>query len=325
MTAEVLARYGPALAGLRWVPVAGGFSGALVWRGDDFALKVYPPHVTPEHVAQVHAHMRQASHLPFVPAVVPTTSRATFVTHAGRVWEIVRWMPGEPGLTSSNRVTNAVVALAQLHRAWKPSLQQLAPCPGVKRRLDVLLRPPHRHTATPWKWRSEHPRLTDRTAPDELLSWAADAVSRLSSHAVRALMPWEPRPVPVQPCICDVHAEHVLFTGDRVTGVIDFAAMKTDHVAVDLARLLGSADIDESNFFGGVSEYQTRAGVPIDPALVRLLDHTGVVCALAAWAARPAEVLASPRVRERLAGLLARAEALAPAHFSGAAQPVFRE
>jgi aminoglycoside phosphotransferase (APT) family kinase protein len=319
VTAEVLARYGPAIAGLRWVPVEGGFSGALVWRGDDFALKAYPPHVTPEHVAQVHGWMRKAAHLPFVPAVVPTTSHATLATHAGRVWEVVGWMPGEPGLSSSNRVTNAVAALAQLHRAWEPSPQALAPCPAVRRRIDLLGRSPTSpHRQRP-EWRSTTSSATQVSGQDTaavLQFRAADAVTRLAPHAARALAPHADRLVPVQPCLCDVHAEHLLFTGDCVTGVIDFGATKTDHVAVDLARLLGSADIDESNFFRGVSEYQARARGRVEPAFVRLLDYTGVVCARSAWAARPAEVLVSPRVRERLAGLLARAEALTPAHFS---------
>jgi Ser/Thr protein kinase RdoA (MazF antagonist) len=298
MSAAVLAEYGPAIAGLRWVPVAGGFSGALVWRGYDFALKAYPPHVTPERIAQVHAWMSRAAHLPFVPAVIPTLSRATFTTHAGRVWEIVRWMPGEPGLTSSPRVTNAVESLAVLHRTWTPSVPHSAPCPGVLRRLGVL--------------RSWQP-----TAPTNgLLRRAADAVTRLAPHAVRALAPWAARPVPLQPCLCDVHAEHVLFVGDHVTGVIDYGAMKTDHVAVDLARLLGSADIDEPEFLRAVSHYRDRGEVIVDPALVVLLARSGTVCAAANWCHRATEVVASPQVQDHLTRLLRSVESFTRESFA---------
>ena len=50
------------------------------------------------------------------------------------------------------------------------------------------------------------------------------------------------RPVPFNLCIGDVWHDHILFEGDAVTGMIDFAAAKVDHVAADLARLLGQPD-----------------------------------------------------------------------------------
>ncbi len=45
--------------------------------------------------------------------------------------------------------------------------------------------------------------------------------------------------VPLQPCLRDARAEHFLFEGDRVTGLVDFGAMGIDSVAGDLARLIG--------------------------------------------------------------------------------------
>jgi homoserine kinase type II len=44
--------------------------------------------------------------------------------------------------------------------------------------------------------------------------------------------------VALQPCLRDMRPEHVLFTSDRVTGLVDFGAMGYDSVAADLARLL---------------------------------------------------------------------------------------
>src|SRR5262249_47353632 len=42
------------------------------------------------------------------------------------------------------------------------------------------------------------------------------------------------------PCIRDIWHDHVLFEGERVSGLIDFGAMAIDCVAADIARLLGS-------------------------------------------------------------------------------------
>jgi homoserine kinase type II len=48
------------------------------------------------------------------------------------------------------------------------------------------------------------------------------------------------RAVPLQPCIRDIWHDHVLFEGDRVTGLIDFGAMRVESVAGDIARLFAS-------------------------------------------------------------------------------------
>ena len=46
--------------------------------------------------------------------------------------------------------------------------------------------------------------------------------------------------ISLHPCLGDVWAEHVLFEGNQITGLIDFGGMRYDHPAQDLARLLGS-------------------------------------------------------------------------------------
>jgi aminoglycoside phosphotransferase (APT) family kinase protein len=291
---SVLARYGLAVVGLRWVPVGGGFSGASVWRGEDvspvFALKAHPPDVPLKHVRQVHTWVIQVAHLPFVPAIIPAADGSTAIAAAGRVWELTRWMPGEPELRrepSPDRLAAAVAALAVLHRAWRPGTPELAPCPGVQRRL-ALLRSWGRAAAPP---------------ADDLVRRAQAAVTRLAPAAIRALAPWETRPVPVQPCLCDVHPDHVLFRGRAVTGVIDFAAMKPDHVAVDLARLLGPLT-DERQLAAAVSEYAAQSGEPMDPSFVRRLNLSGAVCAAAVWCRRLAAAPPTPPTRSRLEALL---------------------
>lgn len=57
---------------------------------------------------------------------------------------------------------------------------------------------------------------------------------------------------PVQPVIRDVWHDHILFTDDQVTGLVDFGAMRMDSVSVDLSRLLGS-------LLGGPSEKWDQA------------------------------------------------------------------
>jgi homoserine kinase type II len=290
----VLARYGVAVEGLRWAPLGsgGGFSGAELWRGDDsagapvFALKAWPAaEMTAARLEGVHARMKQAAHLPYVPTVLATRDNCSAVAAGGHMWDITRWMSGTANFhadPNSARLANAVAALARLHHVWRPTLPTFAPCPAVARRLRVLA-----------DWESVRPALNrpltlGHAGLEDAARRGVAAVSRHARATREALHPWANRPVPVQPCLCDVRHDHVLFSDTRVTGVIDYGAVKDDHVAVDLARLLGELiGDDDARFAAGLDAYRDAGGTPDPPAeFVRLLDRSGVVCGVIVWLLR---------------------------------------
>jgi Ser/Thr protein kinase RdoA (MazF antagonist) len=99
------------------------------------------------------------------------------------------------------------------------------------------------------------------------------------------LLPWANRIVSLQPCLCDIWHDHVLFTGAAVTGIIDYGGAKFDHVAVDLARLLGStAEDDPALTAEGMNAYKRLRSLSLEEQqLVRLLDRTGALIGLANW------------------------------------------
>jgi Ser/Thr protein kinase RdoA (MazF antagonist) len=99
------------------------------------------------------------------------------------------------------------------------------------------------------------------------------------------LAPWEERKVPVQPCHCDLWHDHVHFEHDEVVALLDYGSVKTDHVAVDLARLLGSlAGDDQALWAAGLSGYRmVRSLSAEEESLVHVLDRTGTLLALATW------------------------------------------
>jgi len=66
----------------------------------------------------------------------------------------------------------------------------------------------------------------------------ADQASELVRHAERGR-------VPLQPCIRDIWHDHVLYLGQEVSGFVDFGALRVDHVAADISRLLGSLVRDD--------------------------------------------------------------------------------
>src|SRR5207248_9852036 len=95
----VLARYPAPLRSGPLVALGdhGGFSGASLWRiGDALCLRASPPLSAPSQLTHAHRLMLAArgDGLPFVPTVFAASDGATVVEHAGRLWELMGWMPG---------------------------------------------------------------------------------------------------------------------------------------------------------------------------------------------------------------------------------------
>jgi homoserine kinase type II len=90
---------------------------------------------------------------------------------------------------------------------------------------------------------------------------------------------------PVQPVIRDVWHDHVFFTGDQVTGLVDFGAMQIDNVALDLARLLGSTVRDDRNQwrFAMQSYREIRPLSDTEIELLPLLDECGIILGSLNW------------------------------------------
>jgi Ser/Thr protein kinase RdoA (MazF antagonist) len=227
----------------------------------------------------------RAAGVPFVPDVIAANTRQTTVDCHGRTWDVTTWMPGRADFeTDPNRarLANACAALAQLHAAWTGRATAPAPCPAVQRRLvrlrecDGLLQS---------GWRPAFSACDDHT----LRYWGERAYAclpRFLEPSRQALAVWASIAVPIQPCLCDVWHDHVLFEGDRISGIVDYGSVKPDNVAVDLARLLGSLIGDDDRLRAvGLDAYRAAGGAlpPRADELIAALDRTGTVLGAANW------------------------------------------
>jgi Ser/Thr protein kinase RdoA (MazF antagonist) len=270
---------------------AGGFSGARLWRVDSLAgrlcLRAWPSRESSaQRLSQIHRLMVLASEagLRFVPVVLVTSAGGTWVEAAGRLWDLTTWMPGQADFhahPTRPRLEAACTALAHLHRAWAGVAPTMAPCPAVQRRLERI-RDWTSLVESGWD-----PRPWVR-ADDPVRPWLERAWPLLRQRIEQIpqqLASWTERPVPLQPCLCDVWHDHLLFTADEVTGLIDFGSIKVDHVAIDLARLLGSliGDDAESRAVGLGAYGRVCRLSPGDEALVAVLDETGTLLGAANW------------------------------------------
>jgi homoserine kinase type II len=294
LACEALDHYPSVRPGDRRIPLGnqGGFSGASLWRieseAGSYCLKAWPVSSgpSPQRLASIHSLMNAArvSGLAFVPSVFTTHRGATWVELAGRLWDLTTWMPGRAAFhdrPTRPRLEAACVALAQLHTAWHNYNPSVGLCPAVQRRLQSVSEW-SQLVASGWR-----PRF-DAGFADPLRPWAERAWQLLGAWAdwvPGVLAPWAGRPLSLQPCVCDVWHDHVLFEGDRVSGLIDYGSTKIDHPAVDLARLLGNLVGDDEPFqtLGLCAYRRLRQLSGEDEILVNLLDRTGIVVGITHW------------------------------------------
>jgi Ser/Thr protein kinase RdoA (MazF antagonist) len=268
---------------------AGGFSGARIWRcraGNHlYCLRAWPPgSITPEQIHFLHSLMSRASQegLAFVPAVHRSQSGQTWVNHAGRLWELVSWMPGLADFhtrPSPERLAEAARALAQIHAVWGRDKLTRAPVPAVGRRL-ASTRDWQQLVQGGWQPRPDR--------DDPLSPWVERAWRLLGVWAGRVppmLEPWQARQFPLAPCLCDVWHDHLLFEEERLTGLIDYGAVKVDHPSVDLGRMLGSlVGDDREAWASALGAYRgIRSLSEEEAALAYTLDRVGIILGTANW------------------------------------------
>lgn len=294
---------------------AGGFSGARFWKLECpaglFCLRQWPSdHPGDEQLAIIHALLRWAAErgCEFVPVPQRTRDGRTFVVCEGSRWELSPWMPGKADYRecpARPKLEAAMQALALFHRAvadfpWPsnrpPTVsvplrrgeggRVIGPSPGIAQRLEKVKRWSGGGLA---QLRGLSKREFAELGWSELAPWALRAL-HLAEQAMGWLQPLLAEAasvaVPLQPCLGDVWHDHVLFTGQRVTGLVDFGSMRMDTVAGDVARLLGSLVMDDGEGWRtGLSAYEAVAG-PLEPAqrlLVEVFDRSTVVLAPLNW------------------------------------------
>lgn len=300
--------YRRAIGGDDVVPVGicRGASGAVVWRvaaaSRSWALRRWPDVAVGQRripkAADLLRGVRRAG-VRFTPEPIPCDGGADFVVLRGGCWELQTWMPGEPsrpsGATpaavlrgsvhafgpegeSRRRFAAAIIALRQFHRAARglgPTATDRSPA-LIDRRQRL-----RRALATDWRIAGEAAVGADCHRMKPLILRIAHWLPAAAAIALRAVEPVADQRVRLQPVIRDARREHFLFTGARVTGLVDFGAASVDTPAVDLTRLLGDwAGDDAAAWEAGLG---VAALPPNAASLVPALDASGVVLASANW------------------------------------------
>jgi len=278
---------------------AGGFSGARIWKlttdRGELALRQWPrEHPSPEGLQFIHDVLRHASEqgVKILPVPWQTTKGATFVSQGGHLWELEPWLPGEASYEAhptAGKLTAAMRALAEFHAATAGFPQP--PGNSGKQQDSVTVAPAVEQRWRGLRWLAQQNLRDLRQAlqPDvfpELWSLAGHFFRLLPAACSPAMSRLEPLlkvPLPQQPCIRDIWHDHLLFSGEELTGIVDFSTLRMDTPAVDIARLLGSlVDDDWAGWERGLQAYETVRPISKSEAqAVPALDSASSI--LAGW------------------------------------------
>ncbi len=262
-----------------------------------------------------------------MPVPLTASDGQMFFENGGFTWQLEPWMPGAADYASHPspaRLAAAMTCLAHWHaaaarfvpresgREWffgAPALSS----PGLAKRLDQIANwdagicDQVRAQLGAFTW------LKFATQGREIL----DLYQKLAPRIAARLKLGMNTAVPLQPCLRDVWHDHVLFTGDEVTGLIDPHAARSDCVATDLARLLGSlAGDDHPAWDAGLAAYQLVRPLSFEElALVELFDQSTVLLAGMTWlewcCLQGRSFADRDRVESRLQSIIARLKHLA--------------
>ncbi|MFM7118529.1 MAG: phosphotransferase enzyme family protein [Planctomycetota bacterium] len=268
-----------------------GFSGAELFRLETssgrYALRGWES--SPEQrqrLEQAFAVIRFASEQgcgEFLSSAVPSRGGERLVEAHGRLWQLSRWLEGEPNFNAAptaNKLRGAMRSLAKFHQttARYESRQgccnavpcRLVECRAVANYLQLLQDPIQRESnaelqRTAWElWQRvsfRSPGLFERGQPLGQLNFL------------------------IRPVLGDLWRENVLFDGDNFSGFVDYTAIRTDAVSVDLARLLGSLKLaGRVPWAAGIEAYEQVSPLTDDEKkILPWLHESGLVLGGLNW------------------------------------------
>ncbi|MCH7687682.1 MAG: phosphotransferase [Planctomycetes bacterium] len=300
----VLACYSERYRPLRIEPLGatGGFSGAVIVRMEtefgEFCLRGWPLNSLPRNrLLGLHRLLNFIFQQGVTQAAVPVSSEngSTLVVVQDRFWQLEPWMPGIADFhdnPSDLRLAETMACLARWHRAaslFSPQPEERewffcksnAQSPAVAERLEMI------RVWTSGKFQRLKQAMS-RSGDSPFREVAEEIVQnfdRQALHVTRQLESALRAPLELQPCLRDIWHDHVLFSGDEVTGLIDASACRGETVAADLSRLLGSfVGDDYSRWDFALKEYARHGELSLhELALVVVLDRSGVLLSGMTW------------------------------------------
>jgi Phosphotransferase enzyme family len=274
---------------------SGGFSGARLWRiesgGSSYVLRQWPESASGyfSRLRWSHDVLREAykNGCQFVPVPITASSGESLILRDRSLWQLEPWMPGTADFEKSPtpvRLGNILRALATFHHAVRKIESHVGIPASIGSRIDRMA-----HWCLHGRFTNAFDELQRHVANHRSLANIGESICqrfRYSAISVqKRLADFRNSSVPIQPVIGDVWHDHVLLTGDEVTGIVDYGAVKMDSVALDLGRLVGSlVGNDPAGWNASIAAYRTICPLSEDEVLIsKTLDQSGLALAGLNW------------------------------------------
>ena len=293
MVQQVLAQYDLGHAAIvEPLGNAGGFSGCQLWKVrtvvGEFCLRKWPRRFpTLTRLQMIHGVLQHVyrSGCDFVAVPLKARSGETIIQHENDFWEVTEWMQGNANFSedpSDKRLASAVHALARFHVAAS-TIDGLNSRRSGSENLEKVIT--HLGHAESIVAAAEREQRLPTTELSHLLQMMKLHGIKIASSLLPRVQKFMAVDFPAQPVIRDIWHDHVFFTGDEVSGLVDFGAISIDVVSFDLARLLGSLVGEQPPRFQWAIEVyqQSRQLSDSEHELITLLDECGVVIGCGNW------------------------------------------
>ena len=214
----------------------------------------------------------------------------------GGVWQLEPWMPGEfiAGLPSDAELTATMRVLEQIHRLGREAGQRgdltsvlavrRGVSPGVERRLRIVMELQAGLLTGLEAGANRDPDRRFGPAAERMCVCLRSGLRRLQTLLSAAVS----EEVALQPVLRDLWRPHVLFHEGRISGVIDWNAAATDHVVLDLTRLMrswyGAHHKDLWRVYRDISEVRRFGSAEF--RLLRACDAASVLLSPVTWLRR---------------------------------------
>ncbi len=290
----VLEAFGIAAAEVQAVPRP-GFSSASVIKvvasdQSEYCVKqTATAATTNETLSLAYRVLSQAyqSGCDFIPVPRLAVSGQPWYERGGLRWEVCNWLPGAADFNlrpSRERLHAAVEAVAQFHAAAQCGAATWGVSPAIARRLALLRQLPERYRALI--------SANFTTTIEEKLP-AARVLRRipdLHPECQRQGEFFASRPWQLQPVHGDLWHDHLLFTGNRLAGMIDFSALKIDVPQLDWGRMVSSLRIEEciprNEFFLSLEDCRQQRISPHEIQAIRWFGRVTLVLGTLYWIER---------------------------------------
>lgn len=274
----------------------GGFSGALIWKivdpsGQRLCLRRWPVSHQAQRTEFVHHVFRQAIRQGFdqqlLPLPLQTMDGADYVKIGSSLFELTRWLPGDASYwsaPSAEKLDSAATTLAKFHQSCRsaPVSYRRSGLGGILKRLELI---DDFNRVTVGRVRGE---LAGNQIDDSICELAEPIIwhfEKLNQKIESQLSGLREIDFQQQVCIKDIWHDHVLFSGDRVSGIVDFGAIGVDSIATDISRLFGSLfQNSQKDWQTAIEAYQSvRELLTEELELIEVYDRSTTMLAGMNW------------------------------------------